>query len=143
MALNKIIIMGRLGKDPDLRTTPAGVPVASMLLAVDRDFKDKETGEKATDWIDVVVWRSTAEFVAKNFTKGRMAVVEGRLQIREWVDKEGKKRHNAEVVADNVYFGDSKPREEQVGFGQQSYNQSSSTQSQYQELHDDSDELPF
>ncbi len=142
MALNKVILQGRLGRDPELRTTPAGVPVASMLLAVDRDFKDKETGEKSTDWIDVVVWRSTAEFVAKNFTKGRMAVVEGRLQIREWVDKEGKKRHNAEVVADNVYFGDSKPREEQVGFGQQSYNQSSSTQSQYQELHDDGP-LPF
>ena len=147
MALNKIILMGRLGKDPELRTTPAGVPVASMLLAVDRNFKDKETGEKATDWIDVVVWRSTAEFVAKNFTKGRMAVVEGSLQIREWVDKEGKKRHNAEVVADNVYFGDSRPREEQAG--QMSYGRSNSTMipnvemGQYQELRDDSDELPF
>lgn len=141
MALNKIILMGRLGKDPELRTTPNGVPVASMLLAVDRNFKDKETGEKATDWIDVVVWRSTAEFVAKNFTKGRMAVVEGSLQIREWVDKEGKKRHSAEVVADNVYFGDSRPREEQAGqmsYGQQSYAQ----QSQFQTV-SDNDPLPF
>lgn len=106
--LNHIIIMGRLGKDPELRHTQTGTPVASFTLAVDRDFKDKNTGERATDWIDVVAWRGTGEFVSRYFSKGRMAVVEGRLQIRDWTDKEGNKRRSAEVVADNVYFGDSK-----------------------------------
>lgn len=106
--LNHIVIMGRLARDPELRHTQAGIPVASFTLAVDRDFKDKTTGERATDWIDVVAWRSTGEFVSRYFSKGRMAVVDGRLQIREWTDKEGNKRRSAEVVADNVYFGDSK-----------------------------------
>lgn len=106
--LNRIIIMGRLGKDPELRHTQQGTPVASFSLAVDRDFKDKGTGERVTDWIDVVAWRQTGEFVSRYFTKGRMAVVEGRLQIRDWTDREGNKRRSAEVVADNVYFGDSK-----------------------------------
>ena len=105
--LNKIFVMGRLVKDPELRMTPNNVPVASATLACDRDFKDK-SGEKQTDFIDVVVWRQTAEFFAKNFSKGRMAIVEGRLQFREWTDKEGNKRRNAEVLADSVYFGDSK-----------------------------------
>ena len=106
--LNHIVIMGRLARDPDLRRTQTGVPVASFRLAVDRDFRDKNTGERATDWIDVVAWRQTGEFVSRYFTKGRMAVVEGRLQIREWTDKEGNRRTSAEVVADNVYFGDSR-----------------------------------
>ena len=106
--LNKIFIMGRLTRDPELRRTQTGTPVASFSLAVDRDFKDKSTGERATDFIDVVAWRQTAEFVCRYFAKGRMAVVEGRLQIRDWTDKEGGKRTSAEVVADNVYFGDSK-----------------------------------
>ena len=106
--LNKIFIMGRLTRDPELRRTQTGTPVASFSLAVDRDFKDKTTGERATDFIDVVAWRQTAEFVTRYFTKGRMAVVEGRLQIRDWTDKEGNKRRSAEVVADNIYFGDSK-----------------------------------
>ena len=106
--LNKIIAMGRVTKDPDLRRTPAGVAVTSFSIACDRDFKDKQTGEKETDFIDVVVWRNTAEFVSKHFTKGRMAVVEGRLQLRDWTDKDGNKRRAAEIVADNVYFGDSK-----------------------------------
>ena len=106
--LNRIILMGRLTRDPELRHTQTGTPVASFSLAVDRDFKDKTTGEKSTDFIDVVAWRSTAEFVSKYFTKGRMAVVEGRLQIRDWTDKDGGKRRSAEIVADNVYFGDSK-----------------------------------
>ncbi len=106
--LNKIFIMGRLTRDPELRRTQTGTPVASFSLAVDRDFKDKTTGERATDFIDVVAWRSTAEFVSRYFAKGRMAVVEGRLQIRDWTDKEGNKRRSAEVVADNIYFGDSK-----------------------------------
>ena len=106
--LNKIFIMGRLTRDPELRRTQTGTPVASFSLAVDRDFKDKSTGERATDFIDVVAWRQTAEFVCRYFAKGRMAVVEGRLQIRDWTDREGGKRRSAEVVADNVYFGDSK-----------------------------------
>ena len=106
--LNRIIIMGRLVRDPELRTTQSGTNVTSFTLAVDRDFKSRESGEKATDFIDVVAWRSTAEFVSQYFTKGRMAVVEGRLQIRDWKDKDGNNRRTAEVVADNVYFGDSK-----------------------------------
>lgn len=106
--LNKIIIMGRLTRDPELRRTGSGTAVTSFSLAVDRDFKS-QSGEKETDFIDVVAWRSTAEFVSKYFTKGRMAVVEGRLQIRDWKDKEGNNRRSAEVVADNVYFGDSRP----------------------------------
>ena len=105
--LNHISIMGRMTKDPELRRTPTGVPVASFTLAVDRDFKEKN-GEKETDFIDCVAWRNTAEFVEKYFGKGRMAIVAGRLQIRSWTDKDGNKRRTAEVVADNVYFGDSK-----------------------------------
>ena len=109
--LNKIFIMGRLTRDPELRRTQSGTPVTSFSLAVDRDFKS-QSGEKETDFIDVVAWRATAEFVAKYFTKGRMAVVEGRLQIRDWQDRDGNKRRSAEVIADNVYFGDSKPKED-------------------------------
>ena len=106
--LNHIVIMGRLTRDPELRRTASGVAVASFTLAVDRDFGKNEAGEKETDFIDCVAWRQTGEFVSKYFTKGRMAVVSGRLQIRPWTDKEGNKRRTAEVVADNVYFGDSK-----------------------------------
>lgn len=105
--LNKIILMGRLTRDPELRRTQSGTAVASFTIAVDRDYKDAY-GEKETDFIDIVAWRSTAEFVSKYFTKGRMAVVEGRLQIRDWKDKDGGRRRSAEVVADNVYFGDSR-----------------------------------
>ena len=107
MSLNKIFIMGRITKDPELRRTDSGTAVTSFSLAVDRDFKG-QNGEKETDFIEVVAWRNTAEFVAKYFAKGRMAVVEGRLQIRSWKDKDGNKRSKAEVVADNVYFADSK-----------------------------------
>ena len=110
--LNHIAIMGRLGRDPELRHTQSGTPVASFSLAVDRDFKDKNTGERATDWIDVVAWRSTGEFVSKYFSKGRMAVVEGRLQLRDWKDKEGNKRRSAEILVSSVYFGDSKPKDD-------------------------------
>ena len=106
--LNKIFIMGRLTRDPELRHTQTGTAVASFTLAVDRDFKDRSTGERGTDFINVVAWRQTGEFVSRYFTKGRMAVVEGRLQMRDWTDKDGNKRTAAEVVADNVYFGDSK-----------------------------------
>ena len=97
--LNKIILMGRLTRDPELRRTESGTAVCSFSIAVDRDFKSKN-GEKETDFIDIVSWRATAEFVSKYFTKGRMAVVEGRLQIRDWTDKEGGKRRSAEVIAD-------------------------------------------
>ena len=112
--LNHITIMGRLTRDPELRRTGSGIAVASFTLAVDRDFSPKDGGERETDFIDCVAWRQTGEFVSKYFTKGRMAVVSGRLQIRSWTDKEGNKRRTAEVVADNVYFGDSK-RDDQGG----------------------------
>ena len=113
--LNKIILMGRLTRDPELRRTGSGTAVTSFSLAVDRDFKS-QSGEKETDFIDIVAWRSTAEFVSKYFTKGRMAVVSGRLQIRNWNDKDGNKRRSAEVVADNVYFGDSKRDNQDGGY---------------------------
>ena len=106
--LNHIVIMGRLTRDPELRRTGSGIAVASFSVAVDRDFGGRDGGEKETDFIDCVAWRQTGEFVSKYFTKGRMIVVSGRLQIRSWTDKDGNKRRTAEVVADNVYFGDSK-----------------------------------
>ena len=106
--LNHITIMGRLTRDPELRRTGSGVAVASFTVAVDRDFGGRDGGEKETDFIDCVAWRQTGEFVSKYFTKGRMIVVSGRLQIRSWTDKDGNKRRTAEVVADNCYFGDSK-----------------------------------
>lgn len=106
--LNHIILMGRLTRDPELRYTQSQTPVASFTIAVDRDYSGKDGGEKETDFIDIVAWRSTAQFVSKYFKKGSMAVVSGRLQIRGWTDREGNKRSSAEVVADNVYFGDSK-----------------------------------
>ena len=112
--LNHITIMGRLTRDPELRRTGSGVAVASFSLAVDLDYSPRDGGERETDFIDCVAWRQTGEFVSKYFTKGRMIVVSGRLQIRSWTDKEGNKRRTAEVVADNVYFGDSK-RDEQGG----------------------------
>ena len=105
--LNHITIMGRLTRDPELRRTGNGVAVTSFTVAVDRDIKSSD-GETDTDFIDCVAWRQTGEFVGKYFTKGRMAVVEGRIQIRDWTDKDGGKRRSAEIVADNVYFGDSK-----------------------------------
>ena len=106
--LNQIDLMGRLTRDVELRTTQSGVSVASFTLACDRDFGGRD-GEKETDFIDCVAWRSTADFAAKYFSKGRMAVVSGRLQIRPWTDKEGNKRYSTEVAVENMYFGDSKP----------------------------------
>jgi len=114
--MNQIVIMGRLTRDPELRHTPNGVPVASFSLAVDRPFVPKDGGEKQTDFIDVVAWRSTAEFVSKYFVKGQMAAVTGRLQIRDWTDKDNNKRRSAEVVADNIYFTESKKSRE-ASFG--------------------------
>ena len=108
--LNKIILMGRLTRDPELRRTGSGTAVASFSLAVDRDFKTQD-GDRETDFIDIVAWRSTAEFVSKYFTKGRMAVLEGRMQVRDWTDKDGNKRRSTEVIAENIYFGDSKRSE--------------------------------
>ena len=152
--LNRIIIMGRLTRDPELRRTQTGTPVASFSLAVDRDFKDKATGERSTDFIDVVAWRQTGEFVSRYFTKGRMAVVEGRLQMRDWTDKDGNKRRSAEVVADNVYFGDSR-REGDGGYSAPAYGSAPADYSapsgysapaegnQFAELSDDDGELPF
>ena len=106
--LNHITIMGRLTRDPELRRTGTGIAVASFSVAVDRDFSGRDGGEKETDFIDCVAWRQTGEFGSKYFTKGSMIVVSGRLQIRSWTDKDGNKRRTAEVVADNVYFGESR-----------------------------------
>ena len=110
--MNKIFITGRLTKDPELRTTASGIEVCGFTVAVDRDFGNRENGERETDFIDCVAWRQTGEFVSKYFTKGSMIVVSGRLQIRGWTDKDGNKRRTAEVVADNVYFGESKRNSE-------------------------------
>lgn len=106
--LNHIVLMGRLTRDPELRHTNSGLPVVGFTIAVDRDFADKQSGQKETDFVDIVAWRNTAEFVSKYFAKGRMAVVSGRLQMRKWEDKEDHKRTSAEVLAESVYFGDSK-----------------------------------
>lgn len=106
--LNHISIMGRLTRDPELRRTGSGIAVTTFTVAVDRDFSNKDSGERETDFIDCVAWRSTGEFVAKYFQKGSMAVVDGRLQIRNWTDKDGNKRRSAEIVANSVYFGSSK-----------------------------------
>ena len=114
--LNHIDIMGRLVRDPELRRTGSGVAVTSFTLAVDRDFNPKDGGEKEVDFIDCNAWRGTAEFVSKYFSKGSMAIVSGRLQIRTWNDKDGNKRRNAEVVADNVYFGDSKKSDQNSSY---------------------------
>lgn len=136
--LNKIVIMGRLGKDPELRHTNSGTAVASFTLACDRDFKDKQTGERATDWIDVVVWRQTAEYVSRYFSKGRVAIVEGRLQVRDYTDKEGNKRRAYEVLAENVYFGDSKRDGDKQG-----QRQEERQGKDFEDLNDDGGYLPF
>ena len=149
--LNHITIMGRLVRDPELRRTGSGTAVASFTLAVDRDFGKNENGEKETDFIDCVAWRQTGEFVSKYFTKGRMAVVSGRLQIRPWTDKDGNKRRTAEVVADNVYFGDSRREGDNVGgyaapaaggFGGYSA-PAAAPASDFAMLEDDDAQLPF
>lgn len=139
--LNHIVIMGRLTKDPELRTTQSGTPVTSFTLAVDRDFKDKDSGEKSTDFIDVVAWKQTAEFVSKYFSKGRMAVADGRLQIREWKDKDGNNRRTAEIVAENVYFGDSKRDGE--GGNAPSYSAPAEAPAGFHEVAEDDGDLPF
>ena len=153
--LNRTIIMGRLVRDPELRTTQSGTAVTSFTLAVDRDFKSRESGEKSTDFIDVVAWRQTAEFVCKYFSKGRMAVAEGRLQIREWKDKDGNNRRTVEVIAENVYFGDSKrdgdsgntPNDSEPAYGggydAAAVGDYGAPASDFQEVKDDDGDLPF
>lgn len=130
--LNKCFLLGRMTKDPEIRRTNGGTAVTYFTLAVDRDFKTN--GEKETDFIEVVAWRNTAEFVSKYFSKGRMAIVEGRLQIRDWTDKNGNKRRTAEVVADNVYFGDSKKENKQ---------EPEYKQADLAEISEEDGELPF
>lgn len=145
--LNRIVIMGRLTRKPELRRTGSGIAVTSFTVAVDRDFAPKDGGERETDFIDCVAWRGTGEFVDKFFSKGSMAVVAGRLQIRQWTDKEGNKRHSAEIVADNVYFGDSKRKSESGGNEQiasgnvNDYNYT--PQQEFTEMDDDDSQLPY
>lgn len=151
--LNQIVIMGRLTRDPELRRTGSGTAVASFTLAVDRDFSGKDGGEKETDFIDCVAWRQTGEFVSKYFSKGRMAVVTGRLHIRGWTDKDGNKRRTAEVIADSVYFGDSKKESDSgSSYGDNTYGSygayggysaPSSPSSDFAMLDDDDMQLPF
>ena len=152
--LNHITIMGRLTRDPELRYTQSQTPVASFTLAVDREFGSRDGGEKQTDFIDCVAWRQTAEFVSKYFTKGSMAVVSGRLQIRDWTDRDGGKRRSAEVVVDNMYFGESRRRDGDSGDSRSSsyssYGNSGSAgkssapaASAFAELDDGDGELPF
>lgn len=142
--LNAVSIMGRMAKDPELRHTQTGTPVVSFRLAVDRDFKDKSTGKCATDWINVVAWRQTAEFVSRYFEKGRKAIVSGRLQSRSWEDKNGSRQTTLEVVAENVYFGDSKRDSDSNGSdsASQHYDEPAA-EAQFTELSDDDGDLPF
>ena len=142
--LNRIVLMGRLTRDPELRRTQSGTAVVSFSIACDRDYA-AQGAERGTDFIDIVAWRGTAEFVDKYFSKGRMAVVEGRLQIRDWTDKDGNKRRSAEVVADSIYFGDSK-RDGDSGGTYHSSGRSSGVNvsaSDFTDLGDDDGELPF
>ena len=145
--LNHITIMGRVVRDPELRRTGSGIAVASFTVAVDRDFSGKDGGEKETDFIDCVAWRQTGEFVSKYFTKGRMIVVSGRLQIRSWNDKDGNKRRTAEVVADNCYFGDSKKDGDSGSSYGNSYGGYSAPApapaSDFSQMDDDDAQLPF
>ena len=119
--LNHIVIMGRLTRDPELRRTGTGIAVASFRVAVDRDLAPKDGGERKADFIDCVAWRQTGEFISKYFTKGRMIVVDGRLEMRDWTDKDGNKRTSAEIVVANAYFGDSKRDGDSGSFGGNSY----------------------
>lgn len=149
--LNHIDIMGRLTKDPELRYTQNSIPVCSFTIACERDFSGKDSAEKDVDFIDVVAWRHTAEFVTKYFTKGRMAVVSGQLQTRTWTDNEGKKRKITEIKAENVYFGDSKKESSPGGYQSNPTNyappQENNTYSNYSlsdmNYGEDDEDLPF
>ena len=157
--LNHITIMGRLVRDPELRRTGSGIAVASFRVAVDRDYAPKDGGERKADFIDCVAWRQTGEFISKYFTKGRMIVVDGRLEMRDWTDKEGNKRTSAEIVVENAYFGDSR-RDNEGGnayggntYGGNSYNAPAPSYGGYSApaapasdfamLDDDDAQLPF
>ena len=154
--LNHIVIMGRLTRDPELRYTQSQVPVASFTVAVDRDFSGRDGGERQTDFINCVAWRQSAEFVSKYFHKGSMAVVSGRLPIRQYQDREGNNRTAAEVVSDNVYFGESRRDSDNRASGDSGYSNASysrsyeapraaaaSNPSPFSELSEDEGELPF
>jgi single-strand DNA-binding protein len=149
--MNQIVLMGRLTRDPELRHTQTGTAVSSFSLAVDRGYASKDGGERQTDFIDIVAWRNTAEFVSKYFVKGQMAAVTGRLQIRDWTDKDGNKRRSAEVIADNVYFTDSKKSRDSspgMNFTEQKNDYPAGYQtpvsgSDFAELEDDDGDLPF
>ena len=146
--LNRITIMGRLVRDPELRRTQAGVSVCTFTVAVDRDFQSRDSQEKQTDFIDVVAWRQTAEFVSKYFAKGRMIVVDGSLQSRKWQDKNGQNRTNWEVIANNIYFGDSKRDNNggDTGYGAPLQDYAPTEQgapSSFAEIDDEDGELPF
>ena len=163
MSLNHVCIMGRMTRDPELRRTGSGVAVANFCLAVDRDYNPKDGGEKETDFIDCIAWRGAGEFVSKYFSKGSMAVVSGRLRIRNWTDKDGNKRRSAEVEADSVYFGDSKKSSEgKSSYQNQNFHQASQSafpeseamlnrygysanvpESEFAMLEDDDGQLPF
>ena len=137
--LNYFVGMGRMTKDPELRRTGSGTSVCSFTLAVDRDFKS-QNGEKETDFIEVVAWKNTAEFVSKYFAKGRMAVVEGRLQMRDWTDQNGNKRRNAEIIANSVYFGDSKSENKTTA---QNFGALNDRMGDFAEVGEEDDSLPF
>ena len=146
--LNRVSFMGRMTRDPELRMTPSGTSVTTFTLAVERDFKGQDEQRKS-DFIDFVAWRSTAEFVSRNFSKGRMAIVDGKLQIRTWQDKDGKNHKAAEVVVDDIYFGDSK-KDSDIGGGHPAARQNGSAggagyvgQTGFAELDAGDDELPF
>ncbi len=149
--LNHITLMGRLVRDPKLRRTGSGIAVASFRIAVDRDYQPKDGGERKADFIDCVAWRQTGEFISKYFTKGRMIVVDGRLEMRDWTDKEGNKRISAEVIVDNAYFGDSKRDSDSSGsYGGNSYSAPApaysapaAPASDFAMLDDDDAQLPF
>ena len=138
--LNKVILTGRCGKDPDKRMTPNGVPVTSVTIAVDRDFGN---GKKETDWFDIVAWNNTAKFLADHFYKGSMMVVVGRLQQRDWTDKDGNKRKASEIVADNVYFGDSKKEETNGNNYGGNYGSYNAPAQDYAQIEEDDGQLPF
>ena len=148
--MNQVVLMGRLTRDPELRRTQSGTAVASFTLAVDRGFTPRDGGERQTDFIDCVAWRNTGEFVSKYFVKGQMMAVTGRLQIRDWTDKDGNKRRSAEVVVDNAYFTESKKSRDAAGFAsapaRNDYDSGYSapvTGSDFAELDEDDGDLPF
>ena len=144
--LNRVNLMGRLVRDPELRQTAGGTPVATFSLAVEQDFKDKSTGERSADFIDVVAWRQTGEFVSRYLSKGRMCVVDGRLQARTWKDKSGNSRKTIEVVADHVYFADSRRDSDASSSGAPAcspYTPPKTGADDFAENDDDPGELPF